>query len=87
MYRAIIALTFVGGLLCIFAFQAIADGKPLEAVESGLGGVAVLIGAYLLAKRTILRDGSPIRRTKRKWVDDGELPPARTARPARSNQS
>jgi hypothetical protein len=77
-YRAVIALAFVGGLLCIFAFQAIADGKTIDAIESGVAGVAVLIGGYVLAKRTILREEIRLRRTKRKWVDDHELAPSRS---------
>lgn len=42
-YRLLVALVFVGGLLCLFAFQAIADGKKVDALESGLAGVAVTI--------------------------------------------
>ena len=77
-YRVLIALALVGTVLCLFAFQAIADGKKADALESGVAGVAVLVGAYVLAKRTVLRDQhGPIRRSKRKWVDDEERVGAR----------
>lgn len=75
-YRVLIAFALIGAFLCLFAFQAIADGKTTDALESGIAGVLVLGGAYLYAKRTVLREAG-VRRTKRKWVDDGELSPAR----------
>jgi hypothetical protein len=71
-YRAVIALVAVGGLLMLFCFQAIADGKSVDALESGIAGLLAIGGGIFLAKRTILRDAPARRARKVQWVDAHE---------------
>jgi len=46
----------------LFAFQAIADGKVGDAVESGLGGLVSLAGASFAWRRYVRKSSGPRRR-------------------------
>lgn len=71
MRRAVIALAFVGLMLMVFTFSAIADGKSRNAWESGVAGVVLLGSSWFLAKRTIWREPSR-RRRRGAWVSEDE---------------
>lgn len=66
MIRAVFALGIIGLMCLCFAFQAIADHKVADALESGVVGFLLIGGAYFLSRRTVLRTAGPRRR--RSWA-------------------
>lgn len=56
MARATVALALVGFFFLLFAYQTVADRKYGEAIESGLVGVGLLVGAFYLGSRLVARE-------------------------------
>jgi hypothetical protein len=72
MLRAVIALGLIGLMCLLFAFQAMADHKVADAVESGIAGLLLIGIAYAVSQRTVLRGSTPHRR--RSWARLSERP-------------